>query len=124
MIDRFKFRVFDLREKKYLDISTYIAQDGKLVDKTLEEDWFDGGYVREMATGLKDKNGNLIYENDYVKGRDVYHKVCWDDKKARFIIQNMKYKEYCCGIDQEFIDEIGLEIIGNIHEMEDKNDIL
>lgn len=39
MTDRFKFRVFDSRENKYLDIPTYITQDGKLVDKMLEEDW-------------------------------------------------------------------------------------
>lgn len=67
MTDRFKFRVFDSRENKYLDIPTYIMQDGNLVDKTLEKGWFDGGYILEMSTGLKDKNGNLIYEGDIVK---------------------------------------------------------
>ena len=54
MTDRFEFRVFDSRENKCLDIPTYITQDGKWVGKILEEDWFDGGYVHEMATGEKD----------------------------------------------------------------------
>lgn len=118
---RFKFRVWKQDNWGYNIKNEFVKQKPHYEYFELNNNniVFHKNDITEQYTGLKDKNGKLIYENDYIKGRYVYHKVCWDDKKARFIIQNMKYKEYCCGIDQEFIDEIGLEIIGNIHENKD-----
>lgn len=123
MTDRFKFRVFNLRENKYLDIPTYITQDGKLVDKMLEEDWFDGGYIREIATGKKDKNGKLIYENDRVKfiwygeefdGTIIWYLSSWGIKiNSRFIRLE---ENFSCDNPKN------IEVIGNIHKMEDNNE--
>ena len=69
--DRFKFRVWDNVKKKYdylecLYLSQsggvcYLDMDGHLTYPNEDED-----YIVEQCTGLKDKNGKLIYEGDIV----------------------------------------------------------
>lgn len=128
MTDRFKFRVFDLRENKYLDIPTYITQDGKLVDKTLEENWLDGGYVREIATGSKDKNDKLIYEGDIIQikfdsdGIAGLYSVVWDCEEYAFMLRPTKGDDYDCDRHLYEFSANRIEVIGNIHEMEDNDD--
>lgn len=134
MTDRFKFRVWAKPHEPtqtpgyYVDDADYIAM---FPNGEVEVTYFtDNGYtcstdgfeqdeiIVEQCTGLRDKNGKLIYEGDiahYVKhtnfglGGERYAKVFWWENIQGFAIET-NYGDYYGLTDFE------LEVIGNIHE--------
>lgn len=61
-----------------------------------------------QCTGLKDKNGKLIFENDIVTDNVIYGVVKWDDVNARYFIDDREdgYQDY-----SEWWHEV--KVIGN-----------
>jgi len=121
MKDRFKFRVWDKPLEKYMEFKEFKLMNVEFtfnpITKEAEIEYDKERYIVEQCTGLKDKNGKLIYENDYVKissntDREVISPVVWDDDETGFCI---KYKEELFRFNP-YREYHKLEIIGNIHE--------
>ena len=123
MNDRFKFRVWDTITNTY-DYKFpynrigmfYLAQNGHLFSdfgNTVAPEIKQDRFIIEQCTGLKDKNGKLIYEGDIIKSPwGSLYEIRWDSIQARF--QNH------CGHLLLDTDIERYEIIGNIHQKDAK----
>jgi uncharacterized phage protein (TIGR01671 family) len=112
MQDRFLFRIWDKESQKYhngMEVFDYMRG-------LLNED----KYVMEQATGLKDKNGKLIYEGDILKcvhSEIMKYKVYWARCGYRMKVYGTDNK--LVDVSVIFLDTSTLEVIGNIHENAD-----
>ena len=126
MMDRFNFRIWNKQENKYLDGIFAVARSGRLIiDLDILQDYDNpSDLIIEQCTGLKDKNGKLIYENDVLlcerkivdggTGTEISYKtsgVVQRDKNGMYYINGKDWY----GSDITFYNECA-EIIGNIHE--------
>ena len=133
MNDRFKLRVFD-------DGNMYYGVESGCVrflggqGLTLEE--LNDTYELMQCTGLKDKNGTLIYEGDILRHNDEdrIHVVMWGEIDTSDWCNEKTSGNHCHGWGIEYADcvniddkyQIGLselldeeyhdEVIGNIYE--------
>ena len=118
MNSRFKFRSWDKKHDCY--------------DDDISPCYFDvDGFVVEQCTGLKDKNGNLIYEGDIVRFEIVdddsvlgktFERICEicfgkGDYPYSFVCKNDAYYRGYTLLSSILCQEIeSIEIIGNVHK--------
>ena len=135
---RFKFRVWDKEDKKFLDhLSIDLSADGILILWRLEGKKYinlndNNRYLLMQCTGLKDKNGKLIYEGDIIQiqfdsdGIAGPYSVVWDCEEYAFMFKPIKGDDYDCDRHLYEFSVNRIQIIGNIHKnpelLEDNND--
>ena len=117
MSDRLKFRVWDTWHNKYLndDYPYYLDTEGVLYEGAsnvppmqLEK------CVVEQCTGLRDKNGKLIYEGDVLQLGSRIRKVEFDCGVKLTTSEKIPVFTVFTKAFDLFIRNC--EIIGNIHE--------
>lgn len=139
--DRLKFRLWDIKNEEYVEDQCdecCIYFDGRLHAGAYCDDGYTGHWdeyeqhevIIEQCTGLRDKNGNLIYEGDILNAMCFapdceWHgcqvKVIWDKTAFQFLIfgerpyQILPFDQVMYNAEND-----GFEIIGNIHEQKEQ----
>lgn len=114
MEDRFKYRFYHPKKEVY--------EHGKLIKSEsydahmvyehildLDRLSIDEDTVIMQCTGLKDKNGKLIYESDIVKRNKDVGVIAYSDLQARLVFNKGSHSYSLSSLES-------YEIIGNIYE--------
>lgn len=127
-VDRFKFRIWCNTSKYYIDnVPDIISETGDMPTHEIIEPGRD--CILEQCTGLKDKNGKLIFEGDKIqtpisKQNKIWKSIKYICTKAAFCmansddIKNDGIYDIWQPITVDWLTEFEAYIIGNIHDKE------
>jgi len=128
MQNRFKFRIWDKIDKRFMSGSIFIDCRKGAMTGNMPED----KYVIQQSTGLKDKTGKLIYEGDILKfyaqsiidamAREPLKErigvAVWNEEELKFDVSVDNGKNVVPNLCKK-TDDNNFEIIGNIYENPD-----
>lgn len=112
---------FDANKKHDGWVYGYLSCENYIYSPELEEEKLIDPNTICQCTGLKDKNGKLIWENDIIRyadmiiGTEKIDRIEWNETHASFVRLHTSQM----GLQYLYIDEFianGCEVIGNIFE--------
>lgn len=120
MNDRYLYRakhMHALSGNEHLDgkwIEGYLASENYIFSPTLEAEFLIDQSTICQCTGLKDKNGKLIFEHDIIKCKGIITAVSWDTKYASWVLTKKGWMYHHFFGESQDPEEC--EIIGNIFD--------
>ena len=113
MQDRFQFRVWKGKENRMVYDVTYL--NPFLLDPKIDPENIHNKVMQ--CTGLKDKNGKLIYEGDILKLAEFGKSVEVKHRALGFVLR--REPSNTVGYDNDKYIPEDCEVIGNIYENKD-----
>lgn len=137
MNERFNFRFWHKPKNRYINTEKLVLNDGTYTQVGTKQmnngtycsyivnEYNTSEIIPEQCTGLRDKNGKLIYENDLIKCPSGIYRIAVDDFGLWTAIYNNNPFEDVAewgDVVKEYAfnqNNVEIEVLGNIHENAD-----
>ena len=91
MNDRYLFKAKRINDGEWIVGDLINSTDGRIAISKISDEWEVYECEKDtlcQCTGLKDRSGTLIWENDIVEisTEDGYFSIDWDEDTARFVM--------------------------------------